>query len=84
MPDFRFNEIDTTNNGGATEDTVYVEYRPEPDLTLRVQTDLEQLVFDSRRQVFAGPRGSSPLLFTDVQERRFGPITFFRLRKTFS
>src|SRR4029077_19239231 len=37
VPDFRFNEIDNTNNGGATEDTVYVEYRPESDLTLRVQ-----------------------------------------------
>ena len=79
--DFRFNEIDRTDNG--IEDTVHIDYKPEPDLTLRVQTDLERVVVDSSRQVFAGPRGSNPLLFTDIQKRHNGPIMLFRLRKTF-
>jgi hypothetical protein len=79
---FRFNEIDRTNNG--IEDTLYVEYKPRPDLTVRVQTDLERLTADSSREVFSGPRGANPLQFTDSQMRRFGPIMFFRLRKTFS
>jgi hypothetical protein len=78
----RFNEIDRTFNG--IEDTVYVDYKPRPDLTLRIQTDLEQLVYDTQRQVFAGPRGANPLQFTDVQKRHFGPLLFFRLRKTFN
>jgi hypothetical protein len=80
--DFRFDEIDRTDNG--TEITVYADYKPRPDLTLRLQTDLEQLAFDSSRQVFAGLRGTNPLSFTDLRRRRFGPIMFFRLRKTFS
>ena len=78
---FRFNEIDRTKDG--IEETVYAEYKPRPDLTLRLQGDLERVTYDSSRQVFAGPRSTNPLLFTDVQERRFGPILFFRLRKTF-
>jgi outer membrane receptor protein involved in Fe transport len=81
LRNFRFNEIDRTVNGN--EDTVYVDYKPRPDITLRMQTDLERVTYDSSRQVFAGPRGSNPLLFTDVQRRHAGIITFFRLRKTF-
>jgi hypothetical protein len=38
---------------------------------------------DPTREVFAGPRNTSPVLFTDVQQRRFGPVMFVRLRKTF-
>ncbi len=81
VPAFLFDEIDRTYNG--IENTVFVEYRPEPTLTLRLQTDLEPVATDLTRQVFAGLRDASPLLFTDLQRRRFGPITFFRLRKTF-
>lgn len=78
---YRFDEVDSTYNG--TVNTVYLDYRPEPSLTLRLQTDLEASMTDPTRQVFAGPRSTSPILFTDVQQRRFGPVTFIRLRKTF-
>jgi outer membrane receptor protein involved in Fe transport len=80
--DVRFNEIDTTDNG--REDTVFLEYKPEPDLTLRVQSDLQQVLTDAKRDVFAGPRNTNPLQFIDIQKHHFGTILFFRLRKTFN
>lgn len=80
--DFRFDEIDSTYTGD--EDALFVEYRPEPSLTLRLQTDLEQVFTSITRQEFSGPRDTSPLQATDFEKRRFGPVTFIRLRKTFS
>jgi len=78
---FLFNEIDRRLSG--IENTVYLEYKPAPDLTLRLQSDLEQIATDTTREVFSGPRNTHLLQFTDLQRRRFGPITFIRLRKTF-
>lgn len=78
----RFNEIDRTFS--SVEDTVYVDYKPRPDLTLRLQTDLERLDTDTQRSVFAGPRGANPLQFIDVQKHFFGPLMFVKLRKTFN
>ncbi len=78
---FRFNEIDRIDTG--TDNTLFIQYRPRPDLTLKFATDLEQVTTEPTRQVFAGPRNTSPLLFTDVQKRRFGPVFIFYLRKTF-
>jgi len=84
VPNYLVNEIDRTYNGN--NNVLYVDYRPEPSLTLRLETVL--CVFgaaatDITRQVYAGPRNTSPLLFTDAQARRFGPVMFIRLRKTF-
>ncbi len=77
----RFNEVDNIDNG--REDTVYLDYKPRPDMTLRVQTDLERILTHTSRDVFAGPRNTNALQFIDIQKHRFGPIMFFRLRKTF-
>jgi hypothetical protein len=77
---FRFDEIDSTLNG--IENTIYLEYRPQPDITLRLQTDLEQIATETTRQVFSGPRNIDPLRLVDAQRRHFGPIMFFRVRKT--
>jgi outer membrane receptor protein involved in Fe transport len=79
---FRFNEIDRTFS--TVEDTVYVDYKPEPDLTVHVQTDLERTSTIVGRDVFAGPRNTNPLQFTDLRKHHFGPLMFFRLRKTFN
>jgi len=56
---------------------------PRSDITLRLQSDLEALTSILRVRCSQGPRRTSPLQFTDIQRRRFGPITFFRIRKTF-
>jgi len=85
VPDFFFNEVDRTYN--ASSNTLYVDYRPEPSVTLRLEAvvggALGVMDTDPTREVFAGPRNTSPVLFTDVQQRRFGPVMFVRLRKTF-
>ena len=64
--------------------TVYAAFhhKPEPDLAFRVQTDLEKILTDTTREVSSGPRNAAPLQFIDEQQRRFGPIMFFRVRKT--
>jgi hypothetical protein len=79
---FRFNEIDRTDT--STDNTLFIQYQPQPDLTLKFETDLERITTEPTRQVFAGPRNTAPLLFTDVQKRRFGPVLIFYLRKTFN
>ena len=77
---YRFDEIDS-NQGGVFTD-VFVEYKPRRDLALRFEFDS---AFDYRitRQVFGGPRNLAPLTLTDLQDHRFGPNLFFRIRKTF-
>ena len=78
---YRFDEIDTNRNGSVA--TVFVEYKPRPDLSLRATLDTNRQVFDVTRQVFGGPRNVDPLLLTDFRGHRFGVISFFRIRKTF-
>ncbi|HEY1425428.1 MAG TPA: TonB-dependent receptor [Caulobacteraceae bacterium] len=77
---FRFDEIDTNTTGVFAD--VFVEYRPKPDLVFHLELD-NVLAYDIERQVFAGPRGAAPLDFIDLQQHRFGPVLFARVRKTF-
>jgi outer membrane receptor protein involved in Fe transport len=77
---FRFGEIDTNHQNLSWD--VFADYKPRPDLTLRVQL-YNKSDYDVIRDVFAGVRGADPLRFRDVQRRRFGPVLFTRLRKTF-
>jgi len=78
---FRFSEVDA--NRTSIEGTVYVEYKVLPDLSLRVAVDTNDVFYDATRQVFSGPRNIDPLQFTDLRHHDFGPVTFFRIRKTF-
>jgi len=78
---FRFNEIDT--NRANTVGTLFLEYKPKPDLALRFTLDTNRGVYDVTREVFAGPRGTAPFKLMDLQDRRFGPVFFARIRKTF-
>ncbi|HEV2533711.1 TonB-dependent receptor plug domain-containing protein [Phenylobacterium sp.] len=78
---FRFNEIDT--NRANTVGTLFLEYKPKPDLGLRFTLDTHRGVYDVGREVFAGPRNTAPLRLMDLQDRRFGPVFFARIRKTF-
>ncbi|MFL5296933.1 MAG: TonB-dependent receptor plug domain-containing protein [Phenylobacterium sp.] len=77
---FRFDEIDTNHQNLSWD--VFVDYKPRPDLTLRVQL-YNKSYYDVDRDVFGGVRGRDPLSFRDLQTRVFGPVLFTRLRKTF-
>ena len=77
---FRFNEIDTNHQNPSWD--IFADYKPRPDLTLRVQL-YNKSDYDVERDVFTGLRGRDPLNFRDQQRRRFGPVLFTRLRKTF-
>lgn len=78
---FRFDEVDS--NRTSAEVSVFAEYKLRPDLSLRAAIDTGQVIYDVRRQVFTGPRNADPLQFTDLRHHEFGPITFFKIRKTF-
>ncbi len=79
---YRFNEIDTYDAG--TFDTVYIEYKPKPDLALRFELDnAGRRPFDVTRRVYSGPRNTDPLEFIDHQEHNFGLEFYTRIRKTF-
>ncbi len=77
---FRFNEIDS--NAQSPYWDVFAEYRLRPDISLRLEVD-SGIDYQIKREVFAGPRGASPFLFSDIQDHRFGPVVFTRIRKTF-
>ena len=78
---FRVDEIDASTNGTFAD--VFAEYKPRPDLVFHLELDNVQ-TFDIQRQVFAGPRGAgAPLQLVDLQDHRFGPVVFARVRKTF-
>jgi len=77
---FRFDEIDTNHQNLSWD--VYADYKPRPDLTLRVQL-YNKSDYDVGREVFGGVRGRDPLVLRDLQRRFFGPVLFTRLRKTF-
>ncbi len=78
---YRFDEIDSTYTGGYNR--IFVEYKPLPDLALRVETYTPSMSYNITRQVFGGPRNIDPLQFTDFQNRGIGILNFFRIRKTF-
>jgi hypothetical protein len=77
---YRFGEIDSNHQDTGWD--IFADYKPRPDLTLRVQL-FNFSHYDVAREVFAGVRGRDPLRFTDFQKREFGPVLFTRLRKTF-
>jgi hypothetical protein len=77
---FRFNEIDTNRVGGSAD--LYVDYKPRPDLALRLQVFTAN-DYDVERAIFFGPRDLFSLRSQDIQKRTFGPLIFIRVRKTF-
>ncbi|HEY3948613.1 TonB-dependent receptor plug domain-containing protein [Phenylobacterium sp.] len=77
---FRFDEIDTNHQNVSLD--VFVDYKPRPDITWRVQLFNEDH-YVVERDIFGGLRSRDPLTSRDLQLRHFGPILFTRLRKTF-
>lgn len=79
---YRFSEIETYKL--RTFVVTYIDYKPRPDITLRVEIDnLTARNFERINTSYAGPRPGSPLDYVDVQDLEFGRILFLRVRKTF-
>lgn len=77
---FRFGEIDTNHQNLSWD--VFVDYKPRPDTTLRVQL-FNKSDYDVIRDLFGGVRARDPFRVRDFQRRNFGPVLFARLRRTF-
>ncbi|HWA62762.1 MAG TPA: TonB-dependent receptor [Caulobacteraceae bacterium] len=79
---YRFDEIDT--NRLKTWVDVFIEYKPRPDMSLRVEYDnMGARGFEFVRQVWPGPRNAAALSQVDVRDTSFGRIVYVRFRKTF-
>jgi outer membrane receptor protein involved in Fe transport len=79
---YRFSEIETYKL--RTFVVAYLDYKPRPDITLRVEIDnLTARNFERINTSYAGPRPGSTLDYVDTQDLEFGRILFLRVRKTF-
>lgn len=79
---YRFSEIETYKL--RTFVIAYLDYKPRPDITLRVEIDnLTARNFERINTSYAGPRPGSTLDYVDTQDLEFGRILFLRVRKTF-
>ncbi len=79
---FRLTEVDTYDLGTFVQ--LFGEYKPKRDLGFRVEIEnAGARPFVITRQVFSGPRNTSPVAFTDRRNQNNRPAVYFRVRKTF-
>jgi outer membrane receptor for ferrienterochelin and colicin len=79
---YRFDEID--NDKIKTFVVVYADYRPRPDVVVRVEVDnATSRGFRHTNYVYSGPRGTSPLAYVDDRNLQIGRTVMLRVRKTF-
>jgi hypothetical protein len=79
---YRFNEID--RYALKTWVTIYAEWKPQPDLSLRVEANnIGARGFQRTIAAFDGIRHGQAPAFVDDRRLEFGPIMYFRVRKTF-
>ena len=75
---FRLSEIETKKVG--TPIWIFAETRLRPDLLLRMEVqNISERNAKRIREVYAGPRGSSPLSYTDDRDLEFGRNIMFRV-----
>ncbi len=78
---FRLSEIETKKVG--TPIWIFAETRLRPDLLLRMEVqNIGERNAKRIREVYAGPRGSSPLSYTDDRDLEFGRNILIRIKKT--
>lgn len=78
---WRFDQVDTLEL--ETWVTAYAEWKPRPDLSLRVEAhNLTGRNLIRTREVYAGPRNTSPLAFIETRDLNYDPFIYFRVRKT--
>ena len=79
---FRPSEIETKKVG--TFFNLYADIKLRPDLSLRVEAqNLGERHAKRIREVYAGPRNTAGLAFTDDRDLEFGRNLLVRLRKSF-
>ena len=79
---FRLTEIESKKVSTAV--SVFTEYRPRSNLTLRVEAQaLNQRNVKRVRAVYAGARNLGVLDYTDVRSLEWGGSLFFSLRRSF-
>lgn len=79
---YRFNEIDTDQSKVLV--VPFAEYKPHTDLTLRLEVEnASGRGFTHARQIYAGPRNSAAIAYTDIRNLHSGRGVYFRLRKSF-
>jgi hypothetical protein len=78
---YRLSEIETKKVG--TSVWVYAETRLRSDLLLRMEVqNLGERNAKRIREVYAGPRGTSSLSYTDDRDLEFGRSFLIRIKKT--
>ncbi|OYU69732.1 MAG: TonB-dependent receptor [Alphaproteobacteria bacterium PA2] len=78
---FRLSEIETKKVGIPI--WIFAETRLRPDLLLRMEVqNIGERNAKRIREVYAGPRGSSALLYTDARDLEFGRNILIRIKKT--
>lgn len=79
---FRFNEVDT--DVLRTWVSVFAEYKPRPDLSVRVEIDnATARPFHHERDVYPTLRSVSIPTYIETRNSRFGRMLYVRIRKTF-
>jgi len=79
---YRFNEIDVYKL--KTWVTVFWEYKPKTDLSLRLElANVGGRGFQRLLYVYSGPRNTNALQYIDNRKQDFKPFVHFRVRKTF-
>ena len=79
---YRFDQI--TDVKLKTFVIAFVEWKPEPDLSIRGEVgNLMERGLRRTRREFAGPRDAAGLDFTDDRDLQFGRVLYVRVRKTF-
>jgi outer membrane receptor protein involved in Fe transport len=79
--EFRFNEVDRFAVQPALG--LFVEYRPQPDISLRLEANnvLSQR-YDRAVAIYDGPRSTAPLTYSEDRRLTSSPSLLLSLRKT--
>lgn len=79
---YRFDQI--TDRKLKTFVRLFAEWKPQADLSIRAEVvNATERGFRNTRNVYAGPRDTADLLYTDDRDIQFGRMVFIRFRKTF-
>ena len=78
---YRFNQVETDTFSPIL--ALYVQYKPKPDLDLKLQVDHIGTRYARRLTVTDGVRGTDPIAFAERRPLEQGPYVTARLRKTF-
>ena len=79
---FKLTEIETRKVG--TEIVVFTEFKPRPDLTIRLEGQtINQRHVKRIREDYLGPRNLGVLDYTDVRDLKWGGSLYIRVRKAF-